>query len=69
MRPKDNPGIGGPSQADERLARRLRDAPQRVDLRTLVHLLTAGGEPVRFAGAGEILARASTRQTLVRKCV
>jgi len=43
-----------PSQADELITRRLRDALALVDIRVLDHVIVAGGEAVSFAERGLI---------------
>ena len=45
-------GVAEPSQADEILTRRLRDALQLVDIRVLDHIVVAGGAAVSFAELG-----------------
>jgi DNA repair protein RadC len=45
-------GVAEPSQADEILTRRLRDALQLVDIRVLDHVVVAGGAAVSFAELG-----------------
>ena len=45
-------GVAEPSQADEILTRRLREALQLVDIRVLDHLIVAGGATVSFAERG-----------------
>ena len=45
-------GVPEPSQADERLTRRLRDALGLVDIRVLDHIIVGVGEPVSFAERG-----------------
>jgi DNA repair protein RadC len=45
-------GVAEPSQADELITRRLREALQLVDIRVLDHLIVAGGEVVSFAEQG-----------------
>ena len=47
-------GVAEPSQADELLTRRLRDALQLVDIRVLDHIIVAGGSTVSFAELGLI---------------
>jgi hypothetical protein len=45
-------GVAEPSQADELITGRLREALQLVDIRVLDHLIVAGGEVVSFAEHG-----------------
>lgn len=45
-------GIAEPSQADELITRRLREALQLVDIRVLDHLIIANGEVVSMAERG-----------------
>ena len=45
-------GVAEPSQADELITRRLREALALVDVRVLDHLIVAGGECVSFAERG-----------------
>lgn len=45
-------GVCEPSQADEFITRRLKDALQLVDIRVLDHLIVAGGETVSLAEKG-----------------
>lgn len=45
-------GIAEPSQADELITRRLREALQLVDIRVLDHLIIAAGEVVSFSERG-----------------
>lgn len=45
-------GIAEPSQADELITRRLREALALVDIRVLDHLIVAGGETLSFAERG-----------------
>ena len=45
-------GVAEPSQADELITRRLKDALQLVDIRVLDHLIVAGGETVSLAEKG-----------------
>jgi len=45
-------GIAEPSQADELISRRLRDALQLVDIRVLDHLVVAGGDVLSMAERG-----------------
>ncbi len=47
-------GVGEPSQADERITRRLRDALALVDIRLLDHFVVGDGEPVSLAERGLI---------------
>ena len=44
--------VSEPSQADELVTRRLREALQLVDIRVLDHLIVAGGETLSFAERG-----------------
>jgi DNA repair protein RadC len=43
-----------PSQADELITRRLRDALALVDIRILDHIIVAGGETLSLAERGLI---------------
>jgi DNA repair protein RadC len=45
-------GAAEPSQADELVTRRLRDALALVDIRVLDHIIIAGGEAMSFAERG-----------------
>ena len=45
-------GVAEPSQADERITRRLRDALALVDIRLLDHFVIGDGEPVSLAERG-----------------
>jgi len=45
-------GVAEPSQADERITWRLRDALALVDIRLLDHLVVGDGEPVSLAERG-----------------
>jgi DNA repair protein RadC len=45
-------GVGEPSQADEIITTRLRDALALVDIRTVDHLIVAGGATVSLAERG-----------------
>ena len=45
-------GVAEPSQADELITRRLREALALVDIRVLDHLVVAGDEVVSFAERG-----------------
>jgi DNA repair protein RadC len=45
-------GVAEPSQADELITRRLKEALAMVDIRVLDHLIVAGGEVVSFAERG-----------------
>jgi DNA repair protein RadC len=47
-------GIAEPSQADELITRRLRDALAMVDIRVLDHLIVAGTNTMSFAERGMI---------------
>jgi DNA repair protein RadC len=47
-------GVAEPSQADELITRRLREALAMVDIRVLDHLIIAGGDIVSFAERGLI---------------
>jgi DNA repair protein RadC len=42
-------GVAEPSQADEFITQRLKDALSLVDIRVLDHIIVAGGETVSFA--------------------
>ena len=42
-------GVAEPSQADQRLTRRLQDALSLVDVRVLDHIVVGEGDPVSFA--------------------
>ena len=42
-------GVAEPSQADEFITRRLKDALGLVDIRVLDHLIVAGGDVISFA--------------------
>jgi DNA repair protein RadC len=44
--------VAEPSQADELVTRRLREALQLVDIRVLDHLIVAGGETLSFCERG-----------------
>ncbi len=45
-------GVAEPSQADQRITRRLKDALALVDIRTLDHLIVAGNRTVSMAEMG-----------------
>lgn len=45
-------GVAEPSQADQMLTRRLKEALALVDIRVLDHLVVGDGEPVSFAERG-----------------
>lgn len=45
-------GVAEPSQADELITRRLRDALAIVDIRVLDHLIVAGPDTISFAERG-----------------
>lgn len=45
-------GVAEPSQADELITRRLRDALAIVDIRVLDHLVVAGPDTISFAQRG-----------------
>jgi DNA repair protein RadC len=45
-------GVAEPSQADELITQRLKEALAMVDIRVLDHLIVAGGEVVSFAERG-----------------
>ena len=45
-------GVAEPSQADELITRRLKDALALVDIRVLDHLVIAGGEVLSLAERG-----------------
>jgi DNA repair protein RadC len=47
-------GVAEPSQADELITQRLRDALALVDIRVLDHLIIAGGEVLSMAEKGMI---------------
>jgi DNA repair protein RadC len=47
-------GVAEPSQADELITQRLRDALSLVDVRVLDHVIIAGGTAVSFAERGLI---------------
>ena len=46
------PGAAEPSQADELITRRLKEALELVDIRVLDHIIVAGGETVSFCERG-----------------
>lgn len=48
-------GVAEPSQADECITLRLRDALALVDVRVLDHIIVGDGEPVSFAERGLLL--------------
>ena len=45
-------GVAEPSQADEFITHRLKEALALVDIRILDHVIVAGGETVSFAERG-----------------
>ena len=45
-------GVAEPSQADEFITQRLKDALALVDIRILDHIIVAGGDTVSFAERG-----------------
>ena len=45
-------GVAEPSQADELITRRLRDALDLVDIRVLDHIIVAGGDCISLAERG-----------------
>ena len=45
-------GAAEPSQADELVTRRLREALALVDIRVLDHIIVAGGQAISFAERG-----------------
>ncbi|HUL19666.1 MAG TPA: DNA repair protein RadC [Steroidobacteraceae bacterium] len=45
-------GAAEPSQADELITRRLKEALELVDIRVLDHIIVAGGETVSFSERG-----------------
>jgi DNA repair protein RadC len=45
-------GAATPSQADELITRRLREALALVDIRVLDHIIVAGGDAISFAESG-----------------
>jgi hypothetical protein len=45
-------GAADPSQADELITRRLKEALALVDVRLLDHIIVAGGDAVSFADRG-----------------
>jgi DNA repair protein RadC len=45
-------GIAEPSQADELITQRLKDALSLIDVRILDHIIVAGGETTSFAERG-----------------
>jgi DNA repair protein RadC len=47
-------GVAEPSQADEFITQRLKDALSLVDIRVLDHIIVAGGETVSLAERGLI---------------
>jgi DNA repair protein RadC len=47
-------GVAEPSQADERITQRLKDALSLVDIRVLDHLIVAGGDVMSMAERGLI---------------
>jgi DNA repair protein RadC len=60
-------GVAEPSQADQQLTRRLREALGLVDIRVLDHLVVGDGEAVSFAERG--LLRGFGLPTLPRAAV
>ncbi|MGB5591633.1 MAG: JAB domain-containing protein, partial [Gammaproteobacteria bacterium] len=49
-------GVAEPSQADEAITRRLKNALALVDIRVLDHLVIGDGEAVSFAERGLLSA-------------
>jgi DNA repair protein RadC len=47
-------GVAEPSQADEAITARIRDALSLVDIRVLDHIIVAGGDTTSFAELGLI---------------
>jgi DNA repair protein RadC len=47
-------GVAEPSQADELITQRLKDALSLVDIRVLDHLIVAGGDVTSMAERGLI---------------
>jgi len=47
-------GVAEPSQADELITRRLREALELIDVRVLDHLIVAGGDVTSLAERGLI---------------
>ncbi len=47
-------GVAEPSQADELITHRLRDALALIDVRVLDHLVIAGGDVISMAERGLI---------------
>ena len=47
-------GVAEPSQADERITRRLKSALELVDVRVLDHFIVAHGDSVSMAARGLI---------------
>jgi DNA repair protein RadC len=45
-------GVAEPSQADEEITTRLRDALSLVDIRVLEHIIVAGGDTTSMAERG-----------------
>jgi DNA repair protein RadC len=45
-------GVAEPSQADELITQRLKDALALVDIRVLDHLVVAGGDVISMAERG-----------------
>ena len=45
-------GVAEPSQADERITRRLKNALELIDVRVLDHFIVAAGESVSMAARG-----------------
>jgi DNA repair protein RadC len=50
-------GVGEPSQADEIITTRLRDALALVDIRAVDHLIVAGGATTSLAERGLLQMR------------
>jgi DNA repair protein RadC len=47
-------GVAEPSQADELITSRLRDALALIDVRVLDHIIVAGGQTISMAQRGLI---------------
>jgi DNA repair protein RadC len=45
-------GVAEPSQADEQITRRLKEALGLVDIGILDHIIVAGGDTISFAEKG-----------------
>jgi DNA repair protein RadC len=45
-------GLAEPSQADELITQRLKDAPSLIDVRVLDHFIIAGGDVISMAESG-----------------